>query len=153
MSLVNNCSLPNDLLYHIDYNVWLRKNDDGTYHIGMTDLAQAMAGAVIHCRIKKPGKKVKLGKSLATVESGKWVGPVKAPFACVVIAKNEDVEKNAALLNSSPYGDGWMLHLQPQDAAEAEASLVTDEAEVRGGFEAYMAEREYEGCPPVEDEA
>ncbi|HJN73888.1 MAG TPA: glycine cleavage system protein H [Myxococcota bacterium] len=152
MSLVNNCVLPDDLLYHIDYNVWLRDNGDGTYVIGMTDLAQAMAGAVIHCRIKKVGKKVKAGKSLGTVESGKWVGPVKAPFACSVIAKNEQVENNAALLNTNPYGEGWMLRVQPEDPAAAAATLTSGDA-VRAGFEAYMAERDFEGCPPADDDS
>jgi len=72
---VNNCSLPDDLLYHVDYNVWLRLKEDGIVEMGMTDIAQTMAGSIIHCRPKKAGKKIKAGKSVATVESGKWVGP------------------------------------------------------------------------------
>ena len=79
MAEVNNCLLPDELKYHIEFNVWLRDNGDGSYDMGMTDIAQTMAGSMIHCRPKAMGKKVKKGKSVATVESGKWVGPVKLP--------------------------------------------------------------------------
>tara|TARA_B100001029_G_scaffold78684_1_gene64464 strand:- start:1140 stop:1463 length:324 start_codon:yes stop_codon:yes gene_type:complete len=80
MAEVNNCLLPDDLQYHVEFNVWLRDNGDGTFDMGMTDIAQTMAGSVIHCRAKAVGKTVKKGKSIATVESGKWVGPVKTPL-------------------------------------------------------------------------
>ncbi len=73
---VNNCMLPDGLLYHVDYNVWVSQNDDGTVDLGMTDIAQTLAGSIIHCRPKKVGRGVKAGRSVATVESGKWVGPV-----------------------------------------------------------------------------
>ncbi|MCH8288930.1 MAG: glycine cleavage system protein H [Candidatus Marinimicrobia bacterium] len=88
MGEVKNCLLPDDLLYHIEFNVWIRCNDDGTIEIGFTDIAQTMAGSVIHCMPKKVGKTIKKGKSLATVESGKWVGPVKSPFSGEIVAVN-----------------------------------------------------------------
>ena len=86
MAEVNNCLLPDELKYHIEFNVWLRDNGDGSYDMGMTDIAQTMAGSVIHCRPKSVGKKVKKGKSVATVESGKWVGPVKTPLTGEIMA-------------------------------------------------------------------
>ena len=49
MAEVNNCLLPDELKYHIEFNVWLRDNGDGSYDMGMTDIAQTMAGSVIHC--------------------------------------------------------------------------------------------------------
>ena len=76
MAEVNNCLLPDELKYHVEFNVWLRDNGDGTFDMGMTDIAQTMAGSVIHCRAKAVGKNVKRGKVLLP-ESGKWVGPVK----------------------------------------------------------------------------
>ncbi|MDP7203607.1 MAG: hypothetical protein QGF72_05700, partial [Candidatus Poseidoniaceae archaeon] len=86
---VNNCKLPDDLLYHVEYNVWVRREDDGNVILGMTDIAQTLAGSIIHCRPKKVGKNVKRGKSVATVESGKWVGPVKSPLTGEIIERNE----------------------------------------------------------------
>lgn len=145
MAEIKNCLLPDDLLYHVDYNVWLRDNGDGTFDLGMTDIAQSMAGALLHCRAKKPGKTVKEGKSLATVESGKWVGPLKAPFTCEVVASNEAVEADAPILNRSPYRDGWIIRIKPVEGVEPRASLVQGEAAL-AAYRAYMTEHELEEC-------
>ena len=59
MALVRNCLLPSDLLYDVPTNIWVRELDDGMVEIGMTDIAQTLAGSIIHCRPKKVGKKVK----------------------------------------------------------------------------------------------
>jgi len=145
MAEIKNCLLPDDLLYHVDYNVWLRDNGDGTFDLGMTDIAQSMAGALLHCRIKKLGKTVKEGKSLATVESGKWVGPLKSPFTGEVVARNEAVETDAAMLNRSPYRDGWIVRIKPAEGVDAAATLVQGEAAV-AAYQTYMAEHELEEC-------
>ncbi len=145
MAEIKNCLLPDDLLYHVEHNVWLRDRGDGTYDLGMTDIAQSMAGALLHCRAKKLGKTVKQGKSLATVESGKWVGPLKAPFACEVVARNEQVEGDAAILNRSPYKEGWIVRVKPLEPAEVVTTLVSG-AEAAERFAAYMAEHELEEC-------
>lgn len=103
MAEINSCLLPDELQYHIEFNVWLKDNGDGTFDLGMTDIAQSMAGSVIHCRPKPVGKTAKKGKSVATVESGKWVGPVKTPLTGEIVASNEAIEAEAAILNRSPY--------------------------------------------------
>ncbi len=146
---IANCVLPEDLLYHVGSNIWLRDLADGTYQLGMTDIAQSMAGSVIHCRIKKPGKTVKAGKSLATVESGKWVGPVKAPFLAEVLEKNEAVEAEATLLNKSPYNQGWLVRLKPADPEAARASLSAH-ADAVPAFETYAAEHDLSECTHCE---
>jgi len=135
MAELNNCLLPDDLLYHVEYNVWVRQNDDGTCEVGMTDVAQSLAGSIIHCRPKKVGKKVKLGKSLATVESGKWVGPVKSPVTGEIIEVNEGLASNAQLINRSPYNDGWVVKMK---ASNLEAEMT----ELTTGDEAVAAYRE-----------
>lgn len=149
MAELRKCALPDDLLYHVENNVWCRDNGNGVYDLGMTDIAQSMAGAVIHCRIKKAGKSVKAGKSLATVESGKWVGPVKAPFACKVIAVNEEVEKDAGILNRSPYKNGWIARIEAEDAGEAAKALLTA-ADALKPFEAYMDSNNFTECTHCE---
>ena len=137
--------LPDELLYHVAFNVWIRKNDDGTLDLGMTDIAQSMAGNIIHCRPKKVGKKVKAGKSVATVESGKWVGPVKTPFSGEIVATNNDVENDATIVNRSPYKQGWIVRIQPNDFDGDSGALVNGEAAI-SGFEAYMAEKDMGEC-------
>ncbi len=145
MAEIKNCLLPDDLLYHVEYNVWVRDNGDGTCDLGMTDVAQTMAGSIIHCRPKKVGKKVKAGKSLATVESGKWVGPVKSPFAGEIVARNDDAETGATILNSSPYKQGWIVRIKPDDMAAALANLVGGDDAV-AGFTAHMADNDLAEC-------
>ncbi len=137
MAEMKNCLLPDELLYHVEYNIWLRDNGDGTYDVGMTDIAQTQAGALIHCRPKQAGKTVAAGKGLATVESGKWVGPVKAPFDCTVVARNDQAEADATIINKSPYQRGWIVRVKPSDAAAARA-LLADAATALDGFRAYM---------------
>ncbi len=145
MAELKNCMLPDELLYHVAFNVWIRKNDDGTLDLGMTDIAQSMAGNIIHCRPKKVGKKVKAGKSVATVESGKWVGPVKTPFSGEIVATNNDVENDATIVNRSPYKQGWIVRIQPNDFDGDSGALVNGEAAI-SGFEAYMAEKDMGEC-------
>ncbi len=144
MGEIQNCLLPDELLYHVEFNVWLKDNGDGTLHVGMTDIAQSMAGAMLHCRAKKVGKTIKAGRSLATVESGKWVGPVKSPLTCEIMAVNEAVATDATVLNKSPYKQGWIVQIKPEAGIE-EAGLVQGEEAVEG-FKAYMAEHEVEEC-------
>ena len=145
MAELKNCLLPDELLYHVDFNVWIHKNDDGTIDLGMTDIAQSLAGNIIHCRPKKVGRSVKAGKSVATVESGKWVGPVKTPFAGEIVAANDDVESDATILNRSPYKQGWIVQIQPSNYDEDGCDLVSGNDAI-SGFETYMAEKEISEC-------
>lgn len=145
MAELNNCILPDGLYFAVQENVWARDLGDGTVEMGMTDIAQTMAGNIIHCRPKKVGATLKKGKSVATVESGKWVGPVKSPFAGEVTARNEQTETDAAIINRSPYKDGWIVRIKPDDLAGDLAAMVQGEAAVEG-FRAYMAEHELAGC-------
>tara|TARA_B100000959_G_scaffold198095_1_gene207209 strand:+ start:368 stop:808 length:441 start_codon:yes stop_codon:yes gene_type:complete len=141
--------LPDSLLYHVDFNVWIQKNEDGTLDLGMTDIAQSMAGNIIHCRPKKVGKYVKAGKSVATVESGKWVGPVKTPFAGEIVAANREVENDATILNRSPYKQGWIVRIQPSNFDENSGDLVSGDDAI-SGFDSYMAEKEIGDCKHCE---
>ena len=79
MASVRGCNLPDDLYYHVEDNVWARLEADGTITIGMTSYACTLAGQLVAATTKKIGKQVEQGKTVCTVESGKWVGPVKAP--------------------------------------------------------------------------
>ncbi len=145
MALVRNCLLPSDLLYDVPTNIWVRELDDGMVEIGMTDIAQTLAGSIIHCRPKKVGKKVKKGKSVATVESGKWVGPVRSPFAGNITERNDAVANDATILNRSPYGEGWIVRITPADMEGDRAALVGVE-EANTLYEAYMQEKDLASC-------
>lgn len=145
MASVKGCNIPDDLYYNVENNVWLRKEADGTVTIGMTAYAAALAGQVVSCTPKKVGRSVDLNKSAATVESGKWVGPVKAPVSGEVVAINDGLSSAPASINSDPYGSGWMVKLKPANW-DAESPALATGASAAAAFEAKMNAEGFAGC-------
>lgn len=145
MPVVRGCNLPDDLLYDVDNNIWYRDNGDGTYTAGMTMVATAMAGQLVAFTAKKAGKTIEGGKSIATVESGKWVGPAKVGFTAEIVEVNDTLTADPKLANSDTYGKGWMVKVRPADPAAAKAMLVPGTA-VAGPYEAKMAAHSFAGC-------
>ena len=78
MPSVRGCNLPDDLLYDVDNHIWFKEQGDGNVKIGMTAVATARAGKLVAFTPKRVGRSVRAGKSCATLESGKWVGPAKS---------------------------------------------------------------------------
>lgn len=144
MPTVRGCNLPDDLLYDVDNHTWFTEVGDGTVRIGMTTIATAMAGQLVAFTPKKVGRKVRAGRSCATVESGKWVGPAKSAAGGEVISVNQDLLTNPSMANDDPYA-AWMVQLQPDDWDSVKAGLVTG-AEVAGPYEAKMDSEGFEGC-------
>lgn len=140
MATVNECNLPDDLYYLVEKHVWARPDGDVVV-VGLTDVAQNLAKSIISVTLKKPGKVLAKGKSLGTVESGKWVGPVPAPVAGEIVEVNDALTADPGLLNRDPYGEGWIAKLAATDWAADSADLVTGDA----GMEAYRAFMESEG--------
>ncbi len=139
MAEVRSCNLPDDLYYLVDRHVWVRPEGD-VLVIGLTDVAQNLAKTIISVSLKPAGKAVKAGRSLATVESGKWVGPVPAPVDGEVVEVNETLTSRPGLLNSDPYGEGWIAKVRVAAFDPAEAGLVTgDEGIAR--YQAFLEEQ------------
>jgi glycine cleavage system H protein len=145
MPVVRGCNLPDDLLYDVENNIWYRDNGDGTVTLGMTAVAAAMAGQLVAFTPRKAGRSVQEGKSCATIESGKWVGPAKVAFDAEVVETNDAVGGNPKLANSDPYGAGWLVKVRPGDWAAAKAKLVPGTA-VAVPYEAKMAAENFKGC-------
>ncbi len=141
MSTVNGCNIPEDLYYWPEKHVWARPESDGTITVGITDVAQNLAKRFISCTLKKAGKPLEKGKSIATVESGKWVGPVPLPIAGEIVATNEAVAKNPAMINEDPYGKGWVARVKPANWEAEQGALMTGAA----GVAAYQKFLEQEG--------
>ena len=142
---VRGCPLPDDLLYDVDNHIWFRELGDGTVKIGMTTVATAMAGQLVAFTPKKVGREVQAGKSCATVESGKWVGPAKSAAGGEIAAVNEELVAKPSLANADPYEAGWMVILKPADWASVKPALVPGSA-VAGPYEAKMAADGFAGC-------
>lgn len=145
MPTVRGCNLPDELLYDVANNIWYRDNNDGTVTLGMTAVAAAMAGQLVAFTAKKVGRSVDSGKSCATIESGKWVGPAKIAFDAEVVAVNEALAGSPRTANADPYGEGWMVKVRPKDWAAAKAGLVGGTA-VAGPYEAKMTADNFAGC-------
>jgi glycine cleavage system H protein len=145
MPNVRGCNLPDELLYDVENNIWYRENADGTVTLGMTAVAAAMAGQLVAFTAKKAGRKVDTGKSCATIESGKWVGPAKIAFDAEVVEVNDTLTGNPKIANADPYGEGWMLKVKPADWAAGKAKLIAGSA-VAGPYEAKMTADNFAGC-------
>ncbi len=119
------CDIPEDLSYDIERDVWIRFEDDIAV-LGMTDVAQTRCGKFAAISFRDVGKKVVQGKTLATIESAKWVGPFPAPFSCEIVATNEDgFARNILLANQEPYTTGWLVRVRPIDLENERDHLVT----------------------------
>ncbi len=145
MATVRGCNLPDDLFYNVDNNVWARREGDGTLTIGMTAYACSLAGEIVSYTPKKVGKSIEQNKSVTTVESGKWVGPVKAPVAGEILAINDAVAAKPGTINADPYASGWLVKLKPTNWDGESAGLVTGGA-VATAFEAKMNADGFGGC-------
>lgn len=145
MPQVRGCNLPDELLYDVDNNIWYRENPDGSVTLGMTAVAAAMAGPLVAFTPKKAGRPVQEGKSCATVESGKRVGPAKIAFDAEIVETNDALGDDPKLANADPYGQGWLVKVRPADWAAARAGLVPG-TEVAGPYEAKMTADGFAGC-------
>jgi glycine cleavage system H protein len=145
MPTVKGCNLPDDLLYDVENQIWFRELGDGTVKLGMTAVATAMAGKLVAYTPKAVGKDVKAGKSCATVESGKWVGPAKSAAGGMIVAINDTLTSNPSTANADPYGEGWLIILKPEDWDAVKTALVPG-AQVAGPYEAKMAADGFAGC-------
>jgi glycine cleavage system H protein len=136
--------LPDDLLYDVENHTWFTEVGDGTVRLGMTSIATALAGQLVAFTPKKVGRAVQAGRSCATIESGKWVGPAKSAAGGEVVAVNEALVANPSMANADPYA-AWMVQLNPEDWASVKATLVPGSA-VAGPYEAKMTADGFQGC-------
>ena len=128
MSDVRGCNLPDDLYYLVEKHVWAKPMEDGTLRVGMTAVAAKLAGsnlAGVTVKAKAIGQEVTQGKSIATVESSKFVGPVPAPVTGVLLRGNEQLANNPNVVSRDPYGEGWIAEIKPSNWDADKGSLAT----------------------------
>ena len=142
---VNNCVFPMDLYYRVEDNTWLKKNDDGTVTIGMTDMAQTLAGSILHATPQKVGRTRAKGKPIAVVESSKWVGPVKSPVTGEIIESNDAVKNTPSLINKSPYKQGWIVKMKC-DALDTDLAELLTGAPAMEAYRKKVEESNLEAC-------
>jgi glycine cleavage system H protein len=118
--------IPTDLLYRESHE-WVRQDEDGTATIGISDHAQAQLGDMVFIELPEPGMSYEQGDACAVVESVKAASDVYAPLTGEVIEANSALEDSPELLNTDPYGDGWLFRMQLANPSELDG-LLTPEA-------------------------
>jgi len=113
--------IPSDLYYTEDHE-WVRRTGDDTVRVGITDFAQAALGDVVFVELPDVDAEVTAGGEFGTVESTKSNSDLFAPITAKVVAVNDEVADSPELVNSDPYGAGWLIDLQV-DAAELSVAL------------------------------
>ncbi len=114
--------VPDDLKYTPDHE-WVRVGDGSTVRVGITDYAQEALGDVVFVQLPEVGAAVTKGGAVGEIESTKSVSDLNAPLTGTVTARNEALEAQPELINSGPYGDGWILEIDAADTAELESLL------------------------------
>jgi glycine cleavage system H protein len=124
--------IPPDLHYTAEHE-WIRRTGEGTVRVGITDFAQQALGDVVFVRLPDVGSGLSAGDAFGEVESTKSVSDLYAPVTAKVVAVNEDLEASPELVNSDPYGGGWLIDLQ----VDAEA--------LENGFDELLDAETYRG--------
>ena len=133
MSICNGCEFLPELYYDREFQIWVSREPDGTLKVGMTDISQTIAGAILHVRVRRPGTERPVGRPVATVESGKWAGPIPNLMDCVIEEGNSAVLENPSLLNADPYG-AWIARVRPVGSMEKALALLITGAEAETGY-------------------
>ena len=113
--------VPDELRY-LESHEWTTADGD-TVRVGVSDFAQDELGDVVFVELPEVGDEVTAGEPFGVVESIKAVSDLYAPVSGEVVAVNEDLFDRPELVNEDPYGDGWMLEVEPTDGGDAEALL------------------------------
>lgn len=145
MPSVRGCNLPDDLLYDIENHTWFKEIGDGNLRFGMTTVAMALAGMLVAVTPKKAGRSVEAGKSCATIESGKWVGPAKSLVSGTIVEVNQELVATPSLANADPYSKGWLLVLNPTNWDEVKPNLASGD-QIAPRYEAKMTADGFPGC-------
>ena len=118
--------IPADLLYRESHE-WVRYDEDGTATVGISDHAQAQLGDMVFVEVPEPGMSYEQGDACAVVESVKAASDVYSPVSGEVVAGNADLGGQPELINSDPYGAGWIMRVRPTDKAQF-ASMLDSKA-------------------------
>ena len=118
--------LPGDLLYTKEHE-WLRREDDGSVTVGITDHAQAALGDLVYVELPEVDQDLEAEGEMAVVESVKAASDVYAPIAGKVVEVNEELADDPEKINEDPYGDGWIVRIEPAgDIDESELMSPDD---------------------------
>lgn len=120
-------NVPAELSYTSEHEWVSALTAEGTVRVGITDHAQDALGDVVYVDLPSVGDSVAAEDSFGEIESTKSVSDLFAPIAGEIVAVNEALEDDSALVNSDPYGEGWIIEIRPENADDL-ANLLDAEA-------------------------
>ncbi len=116
-------NVPAELKYVASHE-WLRKEEDGTITVGITEHAQDLLGDIVFVELPEIGSEVEADDEVAVVESVKAASDVYAPIPGEIVAINENLEDEPEVINSDPYGDGWFFRIKPKNDADYDSQFI-----------------------------
>jgi len=116
-----------DHLHYDKNNYWVDIYTDKVV-VGLSDYGQSTIGDVLYLDLGKPGTELTKGQEFGSIEAGKWVGLLASPVSGTITNINEEIQKTPAIINTDPYGKGWMYGLTASNLSELAQELMTAEA-------------------------
>lgn len=113
---IDKYTFPDELLYDREHN-WARVEGQVVTQ-GLTDFGQKLAGEIVYAEVPRLGREVKLGEPFMSMESGKWVGRIKAVVSGKIVGVNQEIEWESTTINHDPYGAGWLVKIEAANPAE-----------------------------------
>ena len=141
MADIKGYNMPDELYYHKDH-AWARV-DGSTVTVGMNDFFQKEAGDIVFIDLPEEEDEVSQGETCGKIQSRKWIGKLVAPISGEIVEINEDLEDDTSLINSDPYGEGWILVIEAENLDEELDSLMQGE-DLVGFLEAEIQRAEEE---------
>ncbi|MGQ9629284.1 MAG: glycine cleavage system protein GcvH [bacterium] len=127
MATIEGYNFPDDLYYHKEHS-WAKVEDDGTVRVGMNEFFCREAGDVVYIDLPFEGDEFKQGETCGKLQSSKWIGKLFAPISGEVVEVNQDLDSDSTLINKDPYGEGWILKIQPSNLDEELGNLMKGDA-------------------------
>jgi glycine cleavage system H protein len=118
--------VPEELRYTPEHE-WVQLREEGTVRVGITDYAQTQLGDVVYIQLPSLGDSVKAGQPVGEIESTKSVSDVFAPVDGEVVGRNDALEDSPDLVNSDPYGTGWMIEIKPAQPGAVDSLMIAED--------------------------
>ena len=126
MANIKGYDMPDELYYHKDHS-WARV-EGAKVTVGMTDFFQKEAGDIVFVDLPEEEEEVEQGEVCGKIQSRKWIGKLVAPISGEIAEVNEDLEEDTSLINTDPYGKGWILIMEASSLDEDLANLMHGES-------------------------
>lgn len=126
MAEIGGYNMPDELYYHPEH-AWV-KVEDGKARVGMNDMFQGSSGDIVYVDLPFEGDSVEAGEVCGKIQSAKWIGKLVAPVSGEIVQVNEELENDSTLVNKDPYGEGWIVVIEPGNLEGDLANLMQGDA-------------------------